>query len=148
MPHRAKPQPLRWGALSVLLAGLLAVALAAATGTAAPPSRVPRPVVDAGQGDKCVASAESMRRNHMKLLVHQRDETVHEGIRPRDTSLEGCIACHANRKSGTVVGSDQNFCQGCHAYAAVKLDCFECHASRIEVVGAAANRGNPSGASP
>lgn len=71
-----------------------------------------------------------MRKNHMELLKHQRDETVHKGIRTTSHSLNGCIECHASRKNNSVVGSDRNFCQGCHSYAAVKLDCFECHASK------------------
>ena len=130
----------------VALAGLLALGLAAAADTGNPPSRVPRPVVDAGQGDKCVANTDVMRRNHMRLLTHQRDETVHAGVRPRDTALEGCIACHASRKTGSVVGSDQNFCQGCHAYAAVKLDCFECHSSKAQLTSSAADDGKLAGA--
>jgi hypothetical protein len=145
MAQRAGPHASPWG-WSLALAALLAVAFAASADTAVPSSRVPRPVVDAGQGDKCVENTDFMRRNHMRLLQHQRDETVHEGIRPHDTSLERCIACHASRISGSVVGSDQNFCQGCHAYAAVKLDCFECHSSKSQVGGAAANRGNLVGA--
>ena len=30
------------------------------------------------------------------------------------------------------VSSPQHFCRSCHDYAAVKVDCFECHASRPE----------------
>ena len=146
MKDWAPPRASSWGRW-VALAGLLALGIAAAADTASPPSRVPRPAVDAGQGDKCVANTEFMRRNHMKLLAHQRDETVHTGVRPRDTALEDCIACHASRKTGSVVGSDQNFCQGCHAYAAVKLDCFECHSSKSQVARIAANRGSLVGPS-
>ena len=93
-------------------------------------SRVPKPILEAGQGEKCVESTEFMRRNHMELLKHQRDETMHKGIRTRNYSLKGCIDCHASRKNNSVVGNDQNFCQSCHSYAAVKLDCFECHSSK------------------
>lgn len=92
--------------------------------------RVPKPVVEAGKGEKCVADTEFMRRNHMKLLLHQRDETVINGIRTPRYSLNNCIECHASKKTGSVVGSNDNFCQSCHAYAGVKLDCFECHASK------------------
>ncbi len=70
-----------------------------------------------------------MRRNHMELLKHQRDRTVHEGIRTVRHSLNNCIACHAGKKTGRVTGSD-GFCESCHRYASVKLDCFECHADR------------------
>ena len=111
---------------------VVALALASALAAAADPpaSRVTKPSVDAAQGAKCVADTDYMRRNHMKLLLHQRDETVHAGVRPQDTSLERCIACHASKQPGSVVGSDRNFCQGCHSYAAVNIDCFECHASK------------------
>jgi [DsrC]-trisulfide reductase subunit J len=120
-----------------LLAAMFAFLSTLAGAADAPASRVVKPSVDAGQGDKCVADTEYMRRNHMKLLLHQRDETVHAGVRPQDTSLERCIACHASRETKSVVGSDRNFCQGCHSYAAVKIDCFECHASKPSLVGAA-----------
>jgi len=109
---------------------------------AADATRVPKPVLEASQGEKCVESTEFMRRNHMELLKHQRDETMHKGIRTRSHSLQGCIECHASRKSNSVIGTDQNFCQSCHSYAAVKLDCFECHASKPKVM---ADRGAGSG---
>ncbi len=73
-----------------------------------------------------------MRRNHMELLMHHRDRTVHEGIRTTQHSLANCIACHASKETGRVTGSKDAFCEGCHAYAAVKLDCFECHTDRGE----------------
>jgi hypothetical protein len=134
----------------IVLVALLGIAplLVSAADTPAPASRVPRPSVDAGEGGKCVADTEFMRRNHMKLLLHQRDETVHAGVRPRNTSLEACISCHASKKTGSVIGSDQNFCQGCHAYAAVQIDCFECHASKPEAARAAADRGRLVGVTP
>jgi hypothetical protein len=97
---------------------------------AADSSRVPKPVIEAGKGEQCVEITDFMRRNHMELLKHQRDATMHQGIRTRSHSLNGCIECHASRKNNSVVGSEQNFCQSCHSYAAVKLDCFECHASK------------------
>lgn len=91
---------------------------------------MPKPVIEAGKGEKCVENTEFMRRNHMMLLNHQRDKTMHQGIRTKNHSLKGCIECHASRRNDSVVGSDQNFCQSCHSYAAVKLDCFECHSSK------------------
>jgi hypothetical protein len=55
------------------------------------------------------------------------------------------VDCHASDKNGSVLGSNENFCQGCHAYAAVKIDCFECHSSKrhtaTAVAGAAASTG-------
>jgi hypothetical protein len=129
MRRRATSQRFSWW---VLAAGL--ALLVAGTTRSAPPEaaagRVPKPVIEAGKGDKCVEDTEFMRKNHMKLLLHQRDETVINGVRAPRYSLDNCIECHASRKTNSVVGSNDNFCQSCHAYAGVKLDCFECHASK------------------
>ena len=93
---------------------------------------VPQPVIQQGKGDKCVADEDFMRRNHMKVLNHHRDKTMHEGIRTKQFSLKNCIECHAtpNEKGErTVLGKD-HFCQSCHSFAAVKIDCFSCHSSK------------------
>ena len=95
-------------------------------------SRVAKPNIVIEKGDKCVAPAEVMRREHMNMLKHHRDETMHKGIRTTQYSLKKCVDCHASSKNGSVVGSRDNFCQTCHAYAAVKLDCFECHSTKPE----------------
>ena len=108
----------------------------AAENVTAPSGRVPKPTLEQGKGDKCVEDTEFMRKNHMKLLLHQRDETVHKGIRTKKYSLQNCIECHASQKTNSVIGSDQNFCQSCHSYASVKLDCFECHATKPKAAGA------------
>ncbi|MDT8281410.1 MAG: sulfur reduction protein DsrJ [Gammaproteobacteria bacterium] len=82
---------------------------------------------------KCIHDEEDMRRNHMNYILHERDETVHEGIRNEPESLEKCINCHVEPdKNGQIVGieSDQHFCNACHQYAAVQIDCFQCHADR------------------
>ncbi len=74
-----------------------------------------------------------MRRYHMTMLKHQRDETVHEGVRGKDFSIAGCVDCHAVKGAdGQPVSyeSPKHFCRSCHEYAAVSIDCFECHASR------------------
>ena len=71
-----------------------------------------------------------MLRNHMELLKHHRDRTVREGVRTTQHSLANCVSCHASKETGRVTGSESAFCEGCHRYAAVKLDCFECHADR------------------
>lgn len=86
-----------------------------------------------GKGDRCVEDTDFMRRNHMHLLDHQRDDTVHEGVRTKRHSLKGCIDCHAvNGSDGkpVTVKDPKHFCRGCHDYVAVKVDCFQCHASR------------------
>lgn len=125
IPAKGWPKPAALGAF--LLA--CALPLAYAGGGAQESSRVPKPSVAAEKGGKCVEDTEFMRRNHMKLLAHQRDETMRKGIRTKKHSLQNCIDCHASKKDGSVLGRD-NFCQSCHSYAAVKLDCFECHASK------------------
>ena len=75
-----------------------------------------------------------MRRNHMELILHQRDETVYRGIRTKQQSLRNCINCHAVDAAGQPVSLDdpQHFCVSCHRYAAVKIDCFQCHSGTPE----------------
>lgn len=126
----------KWGALLGALLSISIFAWASDNSTTAP-GRVPKPILEQGKGDKCVEDTEFMRRNHMKLLLHQRDQTVHEGIRTKKYSLTNCIECHASQKNNSVIGSNQNFCQSCHSYAAVKIDCFECHATKPKASAAA-----------
>ena len=91
------------------------------------------PAIPRGRGDRCVADTEFMRRNHMTMLQHQRDATMREGIRSKQFSLSECIACHAvmgpDEKPVSIVNPN-HFCRACHDYAAVSIDCFQCHASR------------------
>ncbi len=90
-----------------------------------------QPRLDLGKGgEHCVEDTQYMRENHMRLIIHQRDETVRKGIRGSKYSLAGCVDCHASTRNNSVLGSNENFCQGCHVYAAVKIDCFECHSSK------------------
>jgi len=91
--------------------------------------RVPKPVIDIARPGKCVEDTATMRREHPDMLKHQRDLTMHEGIRTRAHSLKECVACHASTKTGSVLG-DKGFCQSCHEYASVRIDCFSCHASK------------------
>ncbi|MHB1677691.1 MAG: hypothetical protein ACYCSS_09180 [Sulfuriferula sp.] len=113
------------------LIGLLLFSMTVAAGDASDSAgRVPEPVIAQGKGTACVRSTEYMRRNHMKLLLHERYQEVHYGIRDKNNSLENCVNCHASHKNNSVLGTNQNFCQSCHSYAAVKIDCFECHSSK------------------
>jgi hypothetical protein len=96
---------------------------------------VPLPFISRGQGDNCVDDTEFMRRNHMTMLRHQRDQTIREGIRGRQYSLKQCVDCHAVSGPDAMpvtIASPNHFCRSCHDYAAVKIDCFQCHASRPE----------------
>jgi hypothetical protein len=92
------------------------------------------PKLDIGKGGSCVDDPKFMRKNHMKMIVHQRDETMRQGIRGGKYSLAECVNCHASKKDNNVLGSSEHFCQGCHEYAAVKIDCFECHSSKRKAV--------------
>ena len=82
-------------------------------------------------GEQCVRPAEFMRRNHMEVLKTKRDETLRQGIRTDEFSLKGCIDCHVNveSKKPIPVNAEGQFCSGCHEYAAVSIDCFQCHAT-------------------
>mgnify|MGYP000184972110 FL=1 len=117
-------------------------------GVLADPASAGPPQVAKGRGDKCVAETGWMRRNHMSVLKHQRDGTVHEGLRTSTFSLKGCVDCHAVKGDdgkAVTVADPKHFCRTCHDYAAVKLDCFECHASRPE---GAAMQSGAAGADP
>lgn len=86
----------------------------------------------ATKGEQCVAETDFMRKNHMKMLNHQRDETVIDGVRGNPYSLVGCVDCHAQRDAGNKpvrIDAEGQFCETCHAFAAVKIDCFSCHAA-------------------
>jgi hypothetical protein len=88
------------------------------------------PALEKGKGDKCVEDTQFMRRNHMDLLKHHRNETMRKGIRTTRHSLKQCVECHASSKTGSVAASKDDFCAACHTYAAVKLDCWDCHATK------------------
>ena len=88
------------------------------------------PRLDIGKGGQCVEDTQWMRKNHMHLLKHQRDETVRKGIRDERLSLKNCIECHASLKDDSVIARDDSFCVACHRYEAVKTDCFECHSGK------------------
>lgn len=90
-------------------------------------------VVTPEDAQQCVEPADVMRRDHMKFLLQQRDETVLEGIRTKKYSFTGCINCHAQTPAdGKIVRAENSayFCTACHEYVSVKIDCFECHSDR------------------
>jgi predicted CXXCH cytochrome family protein len=129
------------------VAAIVAVLLAMANAGAFAQALVPHP--PKGKGEHCVAPTEVMRRNHMSLMKHQRDETVHEGVRGKPFSLAGCMDCHAvSGADGKPVSyaDPKHFCRSCHDFAAVSIDCFECHASRTgEQKAKSADRAPPAG---
>ncbi len=116
--------------LAALPAGILQAADEASSGFGN--IAIPDPVRPA-TAQECVEPVEVMRRDHMKFLDHQRDVTVIDGERGSKYSLVGCMNCHnPPRADGEIVRYEdpQHFCAECHAYASVKIDCFECHADR------------------
>ena len=89
-------------------------------------------IPDAIKGEQCVEETQFMRKNHMELLMHQRDETMHKGIRTKKHSLKECFTCHVVKDKDNkpvTVSSPKHFCRECHDYAAVQIDCFQCHIS-------------------
>ena len=94
---------------------------------------VPKPDIPKADAKQCVEDTEFMRKNHMEVLLHQRDKTMYEGIRTKKHSLKNCIACHVVKDSSArpvSVANPKHFCRECHDYVSVKIDCFECHASK------------------
>ncbi|MCB2100451.1 MAG: hypothetical protein KDE22_06255 [Rhodobacterales bacterium] len=121
------------GFLSIL--ALAMVLLAGAVPPAAAGDGVPLPHPAKGKGLQCVEPVDAMRRYHMKYLMHQRDDTVHGGIRGAKYSLQGCIDCHAVADPKVMNGEKRTlkpFCGACHEYAGVTLDCFQCHSPVAE----------------
>lgn len=117
------------GLLRTLAAWMLVLAIAPALAQSS--GRTPQPVIESAKaGTQCVADPATMRREHPRMLEHQRDDTVHGGIRGAKASLKACIACHASPSTGSVAAAETNFCVSCHTYTAVHIDCFECHATR------------------
>jgi len=117
--------------ISIIFAGfMLLFPLAGNAGT-------PFPQIHEPEGKKCVQPEDEMRRNHMNYILHQRDKTVHEGIRSetegKSYSLAKCIDCHVEPDAdGKIASSDtkEHFCNACHEYASVQIDCFQCHADK------------------
>lgn len=93
--------------------------------------KVPKAKENYNDETLCVEKVSVMRKEHMDLLIHQRNETMREGIRTKRHSLKECIECHnAPSKEDQKVASHEDsdhFCNTCHVYTAVKIDCFSCH---------------------
>ncbi|MGB5200179.1 MAG: sulfur reduction protein DsrJ [Sedimenticolaceae bacterium] len=83
--------------------------------------------------DVCVEPTDVMRRRHFDFIKHQRDITVHEGIRKTDHSLAGCVDCHVRtdaKGEHVPINAAGEFCAACHEYTGATLDCFSCHATK------------------
>ena len=113
--------------LARLLLGIMLM-LGSVAGFAAEPPALPK----AAAGTTCIEDSATMRRDHPDMLKHQRDDTLRLGIRGAKASLKDCVSCHATQSAdghAVPVNAPGQFCQSCHAFAAVKPDCFECHAT-------------------
>lgn len=107
------------------------------TGAAIAQERSPLlPVVPKATGEAHPEGNAFMRINHMYLLRHDRTETVRQGNRDTKYSLKECVTCHAVKGPDALpisVKEEGHFCRACHDYAAVKIDCFQCHNSKPEL---------------
>jgi len=121
--NRANPR--RW-----LLPSLLLLTLSAAVSAEVPQPVVPKPL----KGEQCVEPVDDMRRNHMAYLKHDRNLTMREGIRGVKHSLKACLDCHVPPAptAASPQSLSDHFCLNCHRYAAVTIDCFDCHATQPE----------------
>ena len=137
---------LRKGALAIV-AGCASIWLTTAVAGAG--DIVPKVPIDKSKGS-CVLPGEQMRREHMNILLHRRDDTMFKGIRGGKAALSACLTCHMvkDEKTGkpVTVASPKHFCRVCHDYAAVKVDCWSCHKSVPEEASAQAMLKDDGGA--
>ena len=82
--------------------------------------------------EACVEPTDVMRKEHYLFLLHQRDETVVNGIRTKNHSLANCIDCHVSydeKGKAIPINAEGQFCQDCHVKTATNITCFSCHAA-------------------
>lgn len=87
-----------------------------------------------GEKTCVIPDTEEMRRNHMAYLKHERHDAVRNGVTVTH-SIAGCVNCHggfddtgnAIPVNGHAADGTPQFCEGCHEYVGVSLDCFQCH---------------------
>jgi hypothetical protein len=123
----------RFARLIYVMIGLTLLSTSALVGTAQAETPFPTIHEPSDESLKCIQPEDEMRRNHMNYILHERDETMHEGVRNEPGSLAACIDCHVEpNENGEIAGidSDEHFCSSCHTYASVQIDCFQCHADR------------------
>ncbi len=120
--------------LKLLLAGLF-ITLPLSLYAQGDLPQVPKAKAKATAEYGCVNPIDDMRKNHMDYLQHQRDETMRKGIRTEKYSLAKCVECHVsadNNGEYAKFGESEHFCSSCHNYAAVSIDCFQCHNDKPE----------------
>ena len=114
------------------LLGLLSAALLLTTLVPSAIAEVGPTIPKAIKGKQCVADTSEMRRNHMDYLKQHRIEALRHGVRTKQYSLKECLECHVPAKGTETSAESGQFCENCHVYVGVKLDCFECHATQPE----------------
>jgi hypothetical protein len=113
-----------------LLAQALLLAGLAATLAGCSKSEPPGPELLAqARGDQCVEPTDVIRRDHMNILMHERDEAKRYGRRNPDHGFVGCIDCHVSPTASRDEPAT-HFCLACHQFNAVRMDCFQCHIDR------------------
>ena len=142
LPHLRRRLPNRlyqdgtWCIGMKRLFGIMLVVFTAITGSANAQDNSSSslyPAIPKALGDPHPEGNDFMRINHMKLMRHDRDEVVRLGNREIEYSIKECVACHVVSGPDALpisVENDQHFCRTCHEYAAVKIDCFQCHNSK------------------
>ena len=82
--------------------------------------------------EACVEPTDLMRKEHYMFLLHQRDETVVDGVRTKKHSFANCIDCHVSydeQGKAIPINAEGQFCQECHVKTATNITCFSCHAA-------------------
>ena len=106
---------------------------------------IPPPKAHYNEDTKCVEPVDVMRKQHFEYILDHRDRTVVEGIRTTQYSLNACIDCHITSNSQgeyARYSEETHFCASCHQFAAVTIDCFQCHSDRPEAAIRAAIKNN------
>lgn len=114
----------------ITIAGATAVVFTAFASSGEKPAFAPQVPHPTNGSTECVEPVDDMKKNHMEYLLHQRDKTVHEGVRTKQHSLKACIDCHVPENTEVRFGDDKHFCSSCHNYTGVSIDCFQCHTDR------------------
>lgn len=115
---------------SLLFALLAVFASVGVVARSAADNSTPRPVLPKAQGETCVEPVETMRALHGAILAATNGSSSTSSLPKHE--LSECVACHAQRdKAGAYIPVDApgQFCQSCHSYSAVSINCFSCHAS-------------------
>lgn len=121
--------------LSVLVLFVNGAIIAEETGRI-PGLEIPKAKGPFSEAQPCVEPLDMIRSQHGSLLKQQRDATMRLGIRTEKHSFVGCIDCHITPdEAGNYpsIKTPEHFCNSCHTYAAVHVDCFDCHATQPDI---------------